>query len=863
MIRLWRRLAALLLRGPDAPFITQDLEEIYCRDRERGVPESRAARRYGRLVIASFISVLNAARRNMQNALILDLRQAARALARDRGFSIVAIGTLGASLALCVVVAVLLNASLLRGLPYPDSDRLFDVRYGAANEPPPQGIDKLDWQSLDDVLDLSIAWDLDMFTLRGGSAAEFVEGSWITRGYAEGFGVRAGLGRTFQPDDFAAGRPMVAMISDRLWRQRFNGDPAIIGRPIEAFVNDRPNEVETFTVIGVLPADHWHVVAFTEVLAPLRVPAYPYTVRVRAGVPPELAAERITSLVRNGVKVPRENWRAELLSLHGRYVERIRPLLLAVATATGLVLLIACANVAVLLTLRATRRRREMAVRQALGATAGQITRVAIAEPLLIGVAATAVGVTAAWAAIAAMAPRVAHYLGRQTPGGVTALGVEPATFVLAGAVGVMAVAIASFVPVMVTRRTRVSMATSGGQKGATDGPAQRRARTVMIAVEVAACLTLLVGAGLTIQSALGILRVDMGLDADEVLVGRFSLRQRAYPDAAAWSGFHQRLLARGSEIASSQGIALTNTWPLQQSVTRDVGSADTATFPTRAGLSGVSPDYFSVLRVPLHEGRAFTAADRVGTEPVVIVSRTLAARLWGNQGAVGRQLRIAAAPNGSASAAPLVLSVIGVVGDTRHAHTDDDLADVYLPILQRPSPGAFVYIRASDMAGAERDVRRLLSSIDGEVAFGAARPLAEVLDLQRAGARLLASLLMVFAIFAAALALIGIYAVVAYTVKQREREIAVRLAIGADRTRITRMFVAQGAVVLAAGLLLGLGGAIALGRILRSQLFGVQPADPVVLAGMTLAFALCGLAAIAWPSRAAGLVDSVAALKD
>lgn len=864
MIRSVRWLARLILRGPDAPFIKQDLEEIYARDRANGLSPARAGWRYTRLALASSASLVNGARVNMRNALLLDLRQAARALARDRGFTAVSLGTLGFSLALCIVVAVLVNAYLVRGLPYPESDRLFEVRYGAPGDPAVRGMDKLDWQSLGDVVELSIAWDLDMFTLRGGEAPEFVQGSWITPGYTQGFGVRAALGRAFEADDFAAGRPLVALISDRLWRGRFNADPAIIGRTFDAFVSDRPDEAEAFTIVGVLPANHWHVTPFTEVLAPLRVPASPYTVRVRDGVSPLVAGERITALVRGGgLDLPREGWRVELHSMHDRYVEQIRPLLLAVATATGLVLLIACANVGVLLTLRATRRRREMAVRQALGATAGQITRVCAAEPLLIGTAATAMGLALAWAAIAAIAPRIGHYLGRQTPGGVTALGIEPATLLLAAAAGALTIAVASIVPIVITRRTPVSVATSGGQKGATDGPAQRHARTVMIAVEVAACLTLLVGAGLTIQSAVTMLQVPMGLEADGVIVGRYSLRQRSYPDAAAWSGFYQRVLARSGEISSTDGVAFTNSWPLQAPAARDVGRGESPDFPLRAGIVGVSPDYFSVLRIPLHEGRAFTIADRIGSEPVAVVSRTLAARLWGAASPVGRQLRIAPAPNSPPSAAPRVLTVVGVAGDSRHAHTDNDLADIYLPILQTPFPGAFVYLRVSDPVIAERDLKRLLSSIDGEVAFGASRPLAEILDQQRAGARLLASLLVVFAAFAATLALVGIYAVVAYTVKQREREIAVRLAIGADRQRITRMFIGQGAVVLAAGLILGVGGALALGRVLRSQLFGVEPADPLVLLGMTLTFTACGLLAIAWPARAAASLDSATALKD
>jgi putative ABC transport system permease protein len=864
MMRTLRWLAALLLRGRDAPFIRHDLEEMHARDRARGVPPLSAGWRFGQRLLASAASLLNASRRSMQSAFMSDLRQAARTLARDRTFTTVSLGTLGLGLALSVTVAVLINAYLVRGLPYPESHRLFDVQYAPPGTPYPTGMNKLDWGSLDDVVDLSIAWDLDDFTLRGGSHSEILQGSWVTAGYAGGFGIRAALGRGFQPEDFEAGRPQVAMISDRLWRSRFSGDPSIIGRTFDAYMGDRPNEGETFTIVGVLPANHWHLNAFTEILAPLRAPVYPYMVRLREGVPPRVAGDRITALVRAGAAGLRPDWQIALRSTHGAYVQRIRPLLLAVATATGLVLLIACANVGVLLTLRATRRRREMAVRQALGATAGQITRVCAAEPLLLGAGATALGLALAWATIAAIAPLTDHYLGRPAPGGVTALGIDPATLAVTVGAGLLTIAIVSIVPIWVTRRTPVALAMTAGQKAATDGPAQRHARTVLIAIEVAACLTLLVGAGLTMQSAAGMLRVDMGLDADDVVVGRFALRQREYPDASARTGFYERVLARSGEIAGIEGIAFTNAWPLQESMSRDVGAGETGgTFPMRAGIVGVSPDYFTVLRIPLQDGRLFTAADRLGSERVALVSRTLSTRLWGSTNAVGRALQIAPAPNSPPSARPTTATVVGIVGDIRHAHTDNDLADVYLPILQSPFAGAFVYLRVSDATSAERSLKRLLGSIDADVAFGSSRRLAEILDLQRAGARLLAYLLVVFAMFAATLALVGIYAVVAYTVKQREREIAVRLAMGADRRKITRMFVEQGAFVLGAGLVLGLGGALALGRVLRAQLFGVAPADPAVLAGMTVAFAVCGLVAIALPARAAASLDSAAALKE
>jgi putative ABC transport system permease protein len=337
-------------------------------------------------------------------------------------------------------------------------------------------------------------------------------------------------------------------------------------------VNDRPNEVESFTIVGVLPAGHWHLNRYTEIMAPLRAPAFPYIVRLREGMTTQVASDRISGLIRTSAAGLPVGWQVELRSTHGSYVERIRPLLLSVAVATTLVLLIACANVSVLLTVRATRRRHETAVRQALGATASQVTRARIAEPLILGFAATAFGLAVAWGTIAAVAPVLDHYLGRPAPGGVTALRLDLPAFGVSLLVGLLVVAISAIVPTWVARRTPVALAMSTGQKGATDGPAQRRARGVLIAVEVAACLTLLVGAGLTIQSALRMLNVDMGLDANDVVVGRFSLRQRVYPDAAARASFYQRVLARSRELTGVERLAFTNAWPLQESPSRDVG---------------------------------------------------------------------------------------------------------------------------------------------------------------------------------------------------------------------------------------------------------------------------------------------------
>ena len=283
-----------------------------------------------------------------------------------------------------------------------------------------------------------------------------------------------------------------------------------------------------------------------------------------------------------------------------------------------------------------------------------------------------------------------------------------------------------------------------------------------------------------------------------------------------------------------------------------------------RAGIVGVTPAYFDVLRIPIFSGRTFSAPMRVGTSPVAVISRTFATRLWPNEEPVGQTLRLLPAPGAPATARPASYTVAGVVGDIRHSHTDTDLADVYVPLLQAPSNGVFAYLRVSgNPSGVEREFQRLLASIDADVGFAAARPLADILEQQRAGAKLLAWLLIVFAFFAAILALVGIYGVIAYTVKQREREIAVRIAIGADRQTITRLFMRQGLMMLGAGLPFGIGGAIGIGRILRAQLFDVPAADPIVMALATLAFALCGALAIALPARSAASLDPASILKE
>jgi len=787
-------------------------------------------------------------------------RAAWRSLAQARGFTATAVLTLGAGLALCLIVAAVANAYLFRPLPYPAADRLYNIQYAPPDGRLPRGLNALDWASLDDIVEHPIAWDLDVFYLLGGAYPESAPGAWVTRGYVHGFGVRAAMGRDLVADDFQTGRPMVALISHRLWQSRFGGDPAIVGRRLTAYVSDRPNEAESLEIIGVTRADFWHVNPYTEVLAPLRVPAYPYMVRLRDGVAPRVAEDRVSSLVQSSATGDSAVPRVALVAFQSGYVATVRPVLLAIGAAAVLVLIIACANVAVLMLIRGQRREREVVLRVALGASRGQVLRLLAVEALWLGAAATAVGVAISWWAIGWMVPLVEGFLERRIPGGATAIALDPQLAALAIAAGVGATVAFSLAPAFGVWRQSLSPSMASGGRSATAVGGRSRARSALIGLEVAVSLTLLTGALLMTLSALRMLAVDFGIRAEGVTTAGVSLRQQSYPEAQSRAPLYERLLERLSTFSRGRPVAMGDWWPLQAPPSRqfDAGSGTIVD----GGVIGVTADYFTVLDVAFREGRPFTNADRIGSEPVVIVSESLSRRLWPSSSAVGATVRVTFTPN---TGAPEVgtYRVVGVVADVRQTHADPNLLDAYVPMLQNAGRFTFAYLpeRAATPAW-ERALREAVAEIDAEVAVGVPRGLQQALDQERLKPRVLAWLLGAFAGFAALLALLGIYGVVSYAVRQREREVAVRVAIGADRRSITALFVRHGGVVLLAGVTAGVIGGIGMGRVLSAQLYGVGRADPIVIGSAATLLAVCGLAAIWWPARRAASTDPAALLK-
>ena len=485
-------------------------------------------------------------------------------------------------------------------------------------------MEALDWAALDAAIEHTIAWDLDMFYLLGGDHAEAAPGAWVTPGFMQGLGIQPAFGRGFDAGAFVNGSPQVALISHRLWQSRFSGDPHILGRRFEAYVSDRPEEAEAFTIVGVLPADFWHVNPYTEVLVPLRAPTYPYQVRLREGVAPGDAAARMTALVRGSASGLPPDWRVEIVSAHEQYVTTIRPILRAIWGAAIMVLLTAWANVAGLLLIRAARRRKEIAVRMALGAGGGAIARLLLLEGAVLGTAATVIGLFASGLLINGLAPLIQRQLGRSAPGGVAGFATDCTVIAGVAILGALTCLACGLAPLAAAWRSGLQRLHSSG-RASTEERGTQRTRALLIAVEVAASVALLTGSMLMVQSVVRLLGVDLGIRGDRVMATSLTLRQRSYPDAGVRLAFYERALDRLRAIPGVETVALTDYYPLQQSRAVSVeADGREGRLTARVSIVGVSADYSTLcgLRSPL------AAASRRPTDSAASLWRS-SAKPW------------------------------------------------------------------------------------------------------------------------------------------------------------------------------------------------------------------------------------------
>lgn len=786
-----------------------------------------------------------------------------RALRRSPAFTFGILIPLSLAFSLAGITVAVVNAYLFQPLPYPAADRVYHVMYAPPGPWEPRGLSGMDWTSVSDIVEYPLASSGDTFFLTDNSGAGPLRGRRVTFGMLAGLPIQPAAGRLLTQNDFReTGEPSV-LIGYTVWRDRFGSDPGAIGRPLR--IETEAGRAERFRIAGVLPPGFYVGGDSTQpidLVVPMDDAARRYyMVRLRAGVPPALAERRLTeAALRVATDVPADWSGVHLESAHERYSGRFRPVLIGITVAAGLLLLIAFANVAVLVVLRTARRQKEMALRLALGSTNGRLLRLLAAETCAL----LAVSLLIAWffsrSALTLLAPLIEAQLGRSAPSGTASIAVDANVLLIVGAVGVLAVVALSLLPLAVLRQGRLAIVLQRTGNAFTDGVSMRRLRSAMLVVEVATTLLLLVGCGLVLRSVVKMAGTDLGFEPHQLARARISLRPVDYAGPQAFTRFFERFI----EQADAGGVPVVfSSWP------------PFAEFPEHAieveGLDGhilnagsvnVGPNYFSTLGITLRSGREITAADVSASADVAVVSESLARRLWPGDDALGKRLRQVEVTARGPEPPGRWQTVVGIAADVRQSYGDTNVHDIYSPWIPSIRYGSFWTRTARPFAADSRLLQSIGRDIDPHAVVNDLRAVDDE-NRELAGASFLSMMLASFAVVATTIAVLGIYAVTAYSVQQRERELAIRMALGAGRRAVAALLVRESGSVLIAGLIVGLAGALATARVLEHQMFGVQPYDPSILSATSALMAATWLAAIWWPARRASQKDPAVALKE
>jgi predicted permease len=798
------------------------------------------------------------------DAIVRDVRFAARGLLRTPVFTITAMLSLALGLALTATMVSVVNAYLIRTVPYTAVERLYHLRYAPPGPWEPSGMTGLDWSSVQDVVEYPIAAAGDTFYLGEGGYTVALRGLRTPRSFVEGIGVSVVAGRAFLPEDFVAGAEPVALIGHAVWRDRFGSDPAAIGRVIRTVTESQPDTPQALRIVGVVAQGFYfgrdRRQGVVELMVPHPVPVRTYMVRLREGVPPAAAEQRLTEAARRTATspIPAAWTGVELESVRDRSIGTLRPVLLGVTAAVALVLIIVCANVAVLMLLRAMQRQREVAVRLALGSGRRHIARMLLAETSLLCGTALVCGVGLTALALGTVAPLIETELGRPSPSaaGIT---LDATVLAIVAGVGVIAAVLLSLAPVasMSSWGRRLTNALSQDVRVATESRSMRRVRAGLMAFEIAGALVLLVGCGLMVRSVVQMLSTDLGFQADGLRASRIMLRARNYPDPAAFRRFHERF-AESVGATTGSPVAFSS-WPPFVPPPEHLIESDAGSEPPMAGTIAISAGYFFVFEIPIREGRDFTPAEASTEAPVAIVSESLARRLWPGESALGHRVRNVERTQGGDRPGPW-RTVIGVVGDVRQTYDDGVRRDFYSPRTPDGRYGTFYLRTARPGPKLYEDFQQVAAGIDRDAVINEPRVVANENEAL-AGTRFMTYLLSAFAGGAALLAMLGIYGVSAYAAQQRRKEIAIRIALGATNRTVTAIFLRQGAWLLGGGIGAGVAGALLMSRFLRNQVFGISSFDlPTYVAG-SLLLAAAGLAAMIGAARAAMAKDPLRAL--
>ena len=797
------------------------------------------------------------------DTLIQDLRYALRTLLKSPGFTLAAVVTLALGIGATSAIFSVVNGVLLKPLPYAEPGRLVMVweSKGAAAHNVVNPANFLDWQARAHSFSEMGLFTWSAMTL-AGDHPEHVQGLSVTTNLFGVLGVRPFLGRAFNPSDGDSGGPRTVVLSYGLWARRFGADSGIVGRSI-AVVGG------TATAVGVMPPgfrplweeDYWEPFRFNA-WARSHHGRYAVAVaRLKDGVSPARAQAEMTVITRGLERDYPDfdtGWGATVVSMADQVVGHARRALLVLLGAVTFVLLIACANVGNLLIARAASRERETAVRTALGASRLRVVRLWLVECLLLAGAGAGVGVLlASWGVtlLKALAP---DSVPRLEDVGLDAR-------VVAFTAGV---ALASAVLLaLVTGRRQSAREAAGalraGDGRATAGRAASRFRGVLVASQVALALVLLVGAGLLVRSLTRLLAVAPGFDPSHVTTVHLALEDRSYAQPARQAAFWHQLLDRLRARPGVQDAGVITFLPLA-----GPGAATSFTVigqpPPAPGQGPVADiriadaDFFHAMRIPLVRGRLFGADDTPAGAEVAVVNEQLAKRTWPGEDPIGKRVKV------SWTHADAEVTIVGVVGDIRDRALDAEVRPtLYYSLDQEPASEMNVVLRTTATPAAlTGELRSAVRALDSQVPLGTVTTMDETVAASTLNRRFPMQLLALFAALAVALAAVGIYGVLAYTVRLRTREIGVRLALGAAPRGLVGMVVRSGLPYVLAGVAVGTAGALAASSVLRGLLFGVGTADPVTYAGVAAFLVGVGLLASWLPARRAAKVDPVVALR-
>ncbi len=796
-----------------------------------------------------------------------DLRYGARMLTKQPSFTLIAVLTLSLGIGANTAIFSVVNAVLLRALPYPQSEQLVMLwqggQRGELGQMPVSPPELMDYRAGQQVFQSLAAHTMADANLSGSGEPERLRAAVVSADWFAVLRTQPLSGRTFLPEEHQPGQNNSVVLSYGLWQRRFGGDASVLGRSV--VLNGRAR-----TVAGIMPAgfrypseaDLWLPLAFTpEQLSPaFRSRHYLDTIaRCKDGVTLAQAQENIRAIAARFPDEGPTGMPARLVSLHEQLVGQVKAPLVLLLAAVVFVLLIACANVANLLLARSTARRAEMAIRQALGAGRSRLLRQLLTESLLLALAGGTLGLLLAWWGIGPLAALAAEAIPR-----VDEVELDGRVMGFAAGVSLLTGLLFGLAPAWQAARLNLNAMLKSGAPGA-GGFSRQRTRSLLVVSEIALALILLAGAGLLLRSFHRLGQVNPGFNPARVLTADLALPFARYDTNAKRAAFYQQLIERLQALPGVQSAGIISDLPLSgmnadRSYTHDAIPPDRQRgSPPNADYRHCSPDYFNAIGIPLLRGRAFTEQDTPDAEPVAIVNETLARRIWPNENTVGKRIAFFA-PQGLE---PWRV-IVGVTGDVKHRGLNEEARpEIYVPHAQAPEGTMTLILRAAgDPLALTAAVRNAVQSLDADQPLFHVRTLAQLRAESIAPQRFSLLLLGLFAAVALLLAALGIYGVISYAVSQRTHEIGIRMALGAQAGDVVRLVIGQGMKLALLGIAVGLGGALVVTRSMKTLLFGVRPTDPLTFAAIALLLMLVALLACWIPARRATKIDPLTALR-